>query len=51
MANSTRTSVNDRVTDPGGTRPKPVAADKVEQKVRSGDRNDEPTEHETRIKK
>ena len=51
MAKSARTTGNDRVADPGGTRPKPVATDKVEQKTRSGDRNDKPAKHETRIKK
>jgi hypothetical protein len=51
MAKSARTTGNDKVADPGGTRPKPAATDKVEQKTRSGDRNDEPAKHETRIKK
>jgi hypothetical protein len=51
MAKSARTTGNDKVADPGGTRPKPAATDKVEQKTKSGHRNDKPTKHETRIKK
>jgi len=51
MAKSARTTGNDKIADPGGTRPKPAATKKVEQKSRSGDRNDKPAKHETRIKK
>ena len=50
MAKSERTTGNDKIADPGGTRPKPAAAKKVEQKTKSGDRNKGPTKHETRIK-
>jgi hypothetical protein len=51
MVKSTRTTGNDKVADPGGTRPKPASTGKVEQKTESGDRNDQPTKHETRIKR
>ena len=51
MTKSARTTGNDKIADPGGTRPKPAGTDKVEQKVKSGDRNDRPAKHETRKKK
>ena len=50
MAKSERTAGNDKIADPGGARPKPPAADKVEQNTKSGDRNKKPRQHETRIK-
>jgi len=58
MAKSTsRVTGNDKVADPGGTRPAKKAAGTgstkptTRAKVKSGDRNVTPAKHETRIKK